>query len=178
MLQGAQQGALALNSSSTVTNNNDHGATVSTGPIIVNTQAKDGPGVVAAIRDAINRNLLVGQANTGLGVNILQLPLADAVRLNAEAAAGDTEAKAFFAELFPTDAVCFLCDAPAGLTPLVAMFVDPDDRNIVNAVPYCPACATMLPTKRMARELKMLRSMWPHGRWKLRNDPNARGRKA
>ncbi|MGA8495924.1 MAG: hypothetical protein WB764_10610 [Xanthobacteraceae bacterium] len=66
MLQGAQRGALAMNSSSVVTNNNDHGATVSTGPINVYTQAKDGPGVVAAIREAINRNLLAGQANTGL----------------------------------------------------------------------------------------------------------------
>lgn len=67
MLQGAQLGALAMNGGPNTTgNDNSRTTTASFGPIIVNTQAKDGPGVVASIRDAVNRNLLVAQANVGL----------------------------------------------------------------------------------------------------------------
>jgi hypothetical protein len=54
----------------------------------------------------------------GACVNFVAIPAADAQRLHAAAHAGDAEAKAFFAGLFPEGGACFLCDAttPLGAT--------------------------------------------------------------
>ena len=110
-------------------------------------------------------------------MNILQFPLEDAVRLNADAAAGNEDAKAFFSGLFPDGGACFLCDAETPPGAMVAMIVSPDDASQVLATPMCAACCALPPMVKTARELRMLRAIWPNGRWRLSSDKNSRGRR-
>jgi hypothetical protein len=51
-----------------------------------------------------------------------------------------------------------------------------DDPAEVLATPECAACTALPALLRAGREIKMLRAIWPRGRWKLTHDRNARGR--
>ncbi|MGA8495923.1 MAG: hypothetical protein WB764_10605 [Xanthobacteraceae bacterium] len=110
-------------------------------------------------------------------MNLVEFPAVDAKRMHDAAAAGDADAKMFFAELFPEGGQCFLCDLSTTPAATVAMIVSPDDPSMVLAVPECTRCSALPPLVKSARELKMLRAIWPEGRWKLTSDRNSRGRK-
>lgn len=110
-------------------------------------------------------------------MNLVEFPAVDARRLHDAAAAGDAAAKAFFTGLFPEGGNCFLCDMATPPGAMVAMIVSPDDPSMVIGLPECARCCALPPLVKTARELKMLRAIWPAGRWKLGNDRNARGRR-
>jgi hypothetical protein len=92
------------------------------------------------------------------------------------ALAGDPDARAFFQGLFSDDAPCWTCDKPLrGGT--VSILNDPQDLTKVLLAPCCRACASLPPVYLAARQMRMLRAMWPNGRWRLPWDKNARGRR-
>jgi hypothetical protein len=100
-------------------------------------------------------------------VNLVSLCAIDAVRMHAAARAGDRDAIEFFRTMFPPEAVCWLCDKPAGEGATVSVFPDPENADLFMASPMCRACGAIPQMYRMRIELKMLRSIWPKGNWRF-----------
>jgi hypothetical protein len=108
-------------------------------------------------------------------VNLVSIPALDAVAMHAAAKAGDAEAREFWRTLFPADSVCWICDKPAGAGATVSIFPDPADKDLFVAAPMCTACGSLPQMYRMRLELRMLRSIWPKGKWRFVPRASRRG---
>ena len=108
-------------------------------------------------------------------MDLVSIPALDAVRMHAAAKAGDAEAREFFNTLFPPDSVCWICDKPADACATVSIFPDPADEDLFVASPMCRECGTLPQMYRMRLELRMLRAIWPKGKWRFVPRASRRG---
>ena len=69
--------------------------------------------------------------------------------------------------LFGPDDACFLCDEPVGEGRVFSLWLDPQNSAMFNAAPVCAACNRLPPAVKRAKELAMLRAIWPRGRWRV-----------
>jgi hypothetical protein len=100
-------------------------------------------------------------------------PSAELTPLLRAAALGDADAARFFAELFPPDAPCVLCDGPIGTKGTSYVLPDPAMPKMSLMMPVCDKCTALPPKDRRVAELNLARQMWPRIRWKPQrgNDP-------
>ena len=52
-------------------------------------------------------------------------------------------------------------------TRVVSLWLDPQNSAMFNAAPVCAACHNLPPAVKRAKELAMLRAIWPRGRWRV-----------
>jgi hypothetical protein len=74
---------------------------------------------------------------------------------------------AYWNQMFGPDDRCFLCDEPVGEGRVVSLWLDPKNSAMFNAAPVCAACHNLPPEVKRAKELAMLRAIWPRGRWRV-----------
>jgi hypothetical protein len=100
--------------------------------------------------------------------------------MHAAGAAGDPEAIAWWHAILPPGE-CFLCGAnvasPGEGPEKVAILGHPADGDKALALRYCAACWALPPMYRAARELRMLRAVWPNAGWRLQNGLDLRRRR-
>jgi hypothetical protein len=68
---------------------------------------------------------------------------------------------AYWHAMFTAEDTCFLCDEPVGEGRVVSLWLDPKNSAMFNAAPICAACHALPPEVKRAKELAMLRAIWP-----------------
>jgi hypothetical protein len=101
-------------------------------------------------------------------MSFLSYPMSEIKGLHYRAQLGDDQARSFFMGLFAADAACWLCDQPITPEGRIAVFPDPKQPEMAILAAECVECCTR--DDRKAREIAVMRSMWPGVKFARRKD--------